>query len=173
MKKFFVLFLLLFQYQINECISSDILQSEDISNFTVKKIIEISDYKHLSINLGRSFRQAAESFNYTDAFWNEELSNTNWQKKLSLLKMARELGDKEASSIFEQDIESKKYSRDYTDLLIAGYEDKCSEKEIRAFFWEHLAYADQDERLSLINAYKKGDLVNKNEQRAIFWENYK
>ena len=79
-------------------------------------------------------------------------------------------GYRKASQIYDKALKSKKYGRDFVDCFFQGHPKEI--KKIRAFWWEHLALQDENERFNLIQAYKKGDLVDKDINRARFWEEY-
>ena len=103
----------------------------------------------------------------------KEESDANWKKKCSLLKEAIEKFDSgEAKELYKTALESKKYSVDNTDFLIDGYT-RFDVKEIREFFWIHLAMEDEKAREELSRAYIEGFKVPLDPIKGRFWKLYK
>jgi hypothetical protein len=162
---------------------TDILGSDNIRrlaktkafNIDLEEITEQSSINNFSQNIANNLIKLTQNYSANDGFGDEEtktVSTKYWLEKCKILKISALLGNQEAKGIYEKAIESKKYSRDCADCLIAGYEDKYDIKEIRAFFWEHLAYEDEEEKSNLIKAYSEGKIVPFNKKRAEFWKNY-
>lgn len=111
----------------------------------------------------------------SDLFGSEDIieqSNKNWLDNCRILKLAIALGNKDAQLILQENLESKKYSRDTVDCILTGYEEDFDEKKVRAFFWEHLACEDENEKRSLVEAYLEGNLVPLDHIRSKYWESY-
>lgn len=174
MKKYLILAGVLATSFHQECDAASIsnMTFEELVKAPIGKIFESGPVQELQTNIEFTLRKYSETFDATDAYWDKDQSTRNWQKKCMLLKLAMRMGDKESANLYKTAIESKKYSRDCVDMLIAGYEHDVDVKEIRAFFWEHLAYADKDQRDSLIEEYRKGNLLKKDEERAAFWKKF-
>lgn len=155
----------------------EITQIKKVNKFRVdlSEIAEKSDLLNFFPNIGESLIKLSEQYNSSDAFGDEESkvrSTNNWVQKCKFLKLAMKAGNQDAENLYRESIESKKYSRDCADCLIAGYENEYDIKDVRAFFWEHLAYEDEKEKEDLAKSYLEGKLVKINKERSVFWKKY-
>ena len=142
----------------------------------LSELVEKSTISGFTETLSCGLVDLSKNYNSTDSFGDEMAktrSTANWLEKWKLLKIASLFGSAEAVELCKKAIESKQYSRDCADCLIAGYEDSYDLKEVRAFFWEHLAFVDEQEKEGLIKAYSEGVLVPLNRERIEFWRKYR
>lgn len=103
--------------------------------------------------------QSADAFKNHDNFSDKDSyarSLNNWRERCQYLKAAISLGSKEAQETYERELESKKYSLECYDCLIAGYEDTYDPKTVLAFYWEQVAQEIPSEREKLNQAYLQG-----------------
>lgn len=179
------IFFSLFLYS-SVCFAADTVSGDEkggIKHLNIQKtsldvvpIIKHSTMSNVMENLSHEFLQLAKQYKSTDNFSDKtakDISTNNWTEMWKLLKISSAFGNRDATEFAKTLMESKKYSRDCADCLIAGYEDSYDLKEVRAFFWEHLALVDEQEKEGLIKAYSEGNLVPLSTEKAGFWRTYR
>lgn len=134
----------------------------------------LTDYKKdLNQEKVSTLLKKSNALNMTNAFFNEERrekSMFEWIEKLKLLTEAIALGSEEAKTMYLKAIENKRYTRDLADCMYD--EEGLDLQMVIAFFWEQLAVVDAEERKLLINAYREGKIIMRNEEKAMFWEKF-
>lgn len=113
--------------------------------------------------LYKILEHSADAFKGHDNFSDKDSytrSLNNWRERCRYLKSAISMGSKEAKKTYERELESKKYSLECYDCLIAGYEDTYDPKMVLGFYWEQVAQEIPSEREKLNQAYAKGIAVS-------------
>jgi hypothetical protein len=133
------------------------MEAENFSHHLREVILQASPARLYEI-----LEEAADSFKDHENFSDKDLyaqSLYNWKERCQYLKAAIALGSSKAKDIYTEELESKKYSLECYDCLIAGYEDSYDPRTVLAFYWEQVAQEIPSEQEKLALAYEQGKAI--------------
>lgn len=168
----------------NFTVISDDINLGKMTITITKNIIDLSDDKSVikffneikdkePIEIGKILNEEANKYNDFGYFpilsTNLDERMNNWKKWYSFKTLAELFNCRQASIDLKHVIDIQ---IDSQNNIFYQFDEQIDGQKAETFVWKQLAYIDPNYRASIIEAYRSGQRIVKNEARALYWESY-